>query len=191
MSQFARVQSLDALKDFRVRLLEFGVSAQQAVGSTEMELRRLQDWIGDQLKHWQKVVREQEEFVTRAKSELMHRKHWKKGGEGPGYTEQEIALRKAQARLKEAQEKVENCRRWTIRLPQAITEYEGPARLLTGMMDADLKQSAVLLERKIASLEAYLQMTPPDGSGGLASAAPASAAPEASGTAVPAGGSQS
>jgi hypothetical protein len=186
MSQFARVQSLDALKDFRVKLLEFGISTQQAICSTEMELRRLQDWIGDQLKHWQKVVRELEEFVTRAKSELMHRKHWRKDGQGPGYTEQEIALRKAQAKLQAAREKIDNCRRWSIKLPQAINEYQGPARQLAGMMDADLKQSAVLLERKIAALEAYLQVTPPDGTG--------SATPEAadtSGTAVPAGGSHS
>src|SRR5438105_10372787 len=139
MSQIARVYSLDALKDFRVKLLDFGISAQQAICSTGLELRRLQDWIADQMKHWQKVVRELEEFVTRAKSELMHRKHWKKDGQGPGYTEQEMALRKAQAKLQAAQEKIENCRRWSIKLPQAITEYEGPARQLSGMMDADLK----------------------------------------------------
>jgi len=156
MSASARVHSLDALKELREKLCAFGVDAQEALCSTELEIRRVFDWLQSRAKHWQHAVRECQEEVVRAKSELTRRKYGQGSGPGPGCTDQEIALRKAQEKLRQAEEKVENCRRWSRNLPQAITEYHGPARQFGGFLEADLKHSAALLERKIAALEAYV-----------------------------------
>jgi len=161
MSGSARVESVEALKHLKAHLCEFGVNADKALCATEIEIRRSLDWVERQLKYWQHQVRERQEEVARTKNEFFRRKYWRGDGRGPGYTEQELGFRKAQERLKEAETKVENCRRWGRNLPQAINEYEGPARQLAGWLEADLRNSIALLQRKIDALEAYVSMAAP------------------------------
>ena len=118
------------------------------------------DLLHDQLKHWQRQVEKRHEDVNRARSDLAHARAIRQG-ERSGYVEHEIALRKAQTRLREAEEKVVVVRRWLVHLPQAIHEYEGPSRRLAGLLDADLKQGLAVLENKIAVLEAYAALEAP------------------------------
>ena len=91
MSASARVHSLDALTELREKLCAFGVDAQEALCSTELEIRRVFDWLQSRAKHWQHAVRECQEEVVRAKSELTRRKYGQGSGPGPGCTDQEIA----------------------------------------------------------------------------------------------------
>jgi chromosome segregation ATPase len=154
MTQSARVHSLDALKALAAALARYGPEAREALGAAEMEIRRVVDSLHDQLKHWQRQVEKRQEDVNRARSDLAHARALRQG-ERSGYVEQEIALNKARLRLREAEDKVVVVKRWLLHLPQAIHEYEGPARRLAGMLDADLKQGVAILQDKIALLEAY------------------------------------
>jgi chromosome segregation ATPase len=168
MSQSARVNSLDALKALHAALARYGPEAQEALGAAEIEIRRVLDFLHDQLNYWQRQVEKRQEDVNRARADLTHARAIRQG-ERSGYVEQEIALRKAQVRLREAEEKVVVTKRWLLHLPQAIHEYEGPARRLAGLLDADLKQGLTVLENKIALLEAYMAVQaaePPAPSGG-------------------------
>lgn len=161
MSQSARVHSLDALQALHNALVRFGPEAQEALGAAEIEIRRLSDYLHDQLKHWQRQVERRHEDLNRARADLAHARALRQG-ERSGYVEQEIAVNKAQVRLRQAEEKVTVVRRWLVHLPQAVNEYEGPARRLAGFLDADLKQGVATLEKKIASLEAYAALQAPD-----------------------------
>jgi chromosome segregation ATPase len=154
MSQSARVNSLDALKALHAALARYVPEAQEALGAAEIEIRRTFEFLEDQLKHWQRQVDRRREDVNRARADLAHARALRQG-ERSGYVEQEIALNKAQNRLREAEEKVVTVKRWLLRLPQAINEYEGPARRLAGLLDADLKQGLAVLQNKIDVLEAY------------------------------------
>jgi len=154
MSQSARVYSIDALKALHSALSRFGPEAREALGAAEIEIRRISDYLQDQFQHWQRQVEKRQENVNRARADLAHARALRLG-ERTGYVEQEIALQKALRLLREAEEKVVVCRRWILQLPQAINEYEGPARRLAGMLDADLKQALAILENKINVLEAY------------------------------------
>jgi chromosome segregation ATPase len=168
MSESARVNSLDALKALHAALARYGPEALEALGAAEMEIRRSFDYLHDQLKHWQRQVDRRHEDVNRARADLTHARAVRQG-ERSGYVEQEMALRKAQNRLREAEEKVAVVKRWLVHLPQAVNEYEGPARRLGGLLDADMKQGLVVLENKIAILEAYMAVStaaPPAPSGG-------------------------
>jgi chromosome segregation ATPase len=155
MSQSAQVQSLDVLKAMHAVLARYGPEALGALGAAEMEIRRAFDNLHNQLKHWQRQVEKRHEDVGRARADLAHARALHQG-ERHGYVEQEIALRKAQNRLREAEEKVVTVKRWLLHLPQAIHEYEGPARRLAGFLDANLKQALALLNNKIDILEAYM-----------------------------------
>ena len=171
MSQSARVGSIDALKALHAALARFGPDAQEALGVAEMEIRRVFDYLHEQLKYWQRQVEKRREEVNRARADLTHARAVRQG-ERSGYIEQEIALRKAQTRLREAEEKVVTVRRWLVHLPQAINQYEGPARRLAGLLDADLKQGLAILEHKIAALEAYVALDAPAAPPAMASETP-------------------
>src|SRR5438132_3613426 len=147
MGPSVRVTSLEALKEFRTSLCRFGHDAKEAVCATELEIRRILDWLEAKLKYWQKEVRIRQEEVARAKAELSQRQYGQPRGRGPGTTDQEIALERALRRLQEADAKVEKTRQWHNLLPRAISEYEGPARQLMGMLDADLVRSLAILDQ--------------------------------------------
>src|SRR5262249_54775979 len=152
----ARVHSLESLVEFRIKLAEFGKDAKDALCAAELQIRRATDWLTQKGKYWQKEIRNRQEEVVRAKNELMSRKAMCKDGRGPGTTDQEKALRKAQARLKEAEDKLAACKRWGPLLQHAIHEYHGPSRQLSGALDSNLLHDLAILKQKIEALEAYL-----------------------------------
>lgn len=159
MAEFAEVTSLQALMDWKASLCTFTSEAKEALSSLAMEIQHTLAWVEDQLKYWKSMVAKCEEEVFQAKLELSRRRMMRIGDRPPDTTEQERALRRARERLEHAQEKEENCRHWLRQLPQDINDYQGPARLLEGMLEADMPRADALLESKIASLEAYLQIT--------------------------------
>src|SRR5260370_27456 len=132
MSESARVTSIEAIKDFRAALCDVVVDAKEALCATELEIRHLLDWLQQQLKNWQHEVRKRQEQLVRAKNDLVQKKYSQRDGRGPGYTEQEVALERAQTRLQEAEWKVERTRHWIHVLPPHVTEYKGPPRHLSG-----------------------------------------------------------
>jgi hypothetical protein len=161
MGRSARITSIETLADFRSALAVFGADVRDTLCAVDMHIHRMFDWLEERGKYWQREIRVREEEVTRAKIDLNARKNMKKDGYGPGTTDQEKALRKAVARLKEAQDKLASCRRWKPLLDHAVREYQGPARVLASTLDIDLVNSLALLAQKLAALEAYLALAPP------------------------------
>jgi len=99
--------------------------------------------------------------VARAKAAMVRHKWGSKDGKGVGTSEVEMEVKKAKRRLEEAEAKIEVTRRWQRELPKAVHEYEGPARQLTGYLEADLKQVLAMLDRMTTALEAYTAITAP------------------------------
>ena len=160
MSTSAEVASLDALRDWKAALGAFRGSAQEALVGVELAVRRAFDWLDERRDFWQQELRRREEAVTVAKSELWRKKNLPIIAH-PDTTEQEKALRRALARLEEAQEKLEKHRQWAIALRRAVEEYEGPARRLGHRLEADLPKALALLAEKIATLESYVAVAAP------------------------------
>src|SRR5262245_49285007 len=148
MSPSAQVQSLELLKRLHAVLARFGVDAEAALGQAAMDILHVHNTLADRLKYWQQQVYKRQEDVNRARSDLTFARALH-DGKTIGCVEQELALRKAQERLREAEGKVATVRRWQQALPEQIKDYEGPARTLTGFLEADLRQALVLLQNKI------------------------------------------
>jgi hypothetical protein len=161
MSGSARVTSIETVQHFRNALCEFGKGVQDTLCAVDLQIRRTTDWLVEQGRFWQREIKVRSEELTRAKIELTSRKYANRDGKGPGITDQEKAFRKAQARVKEAEDKLANCRRWKPLLEHAVREYQGPARQLSSAADTDLQHSLALLDQKLAALEAYLALAPP------------------------------
>jgi hypothetical protein len=163
MNEAANVRSVDAIRDFRQAVVKFRDQASQALASVDVEIQRTLDWLGhDQLKFWKEEIRRREDGVNEAKMDL-HRCQLSKNaaGETPACSDQKVALAKAKKRLVEAEEKIEKVRQWLLIIEQEISEYKGPSQQLANTIDAILPKSISVLDRKLASLEAYLNTAAP------------------------------
>jgi hypothetical protein len=161
MSPSAQVYSVDLLRRLHAALARFGIDAQSALDSGAAEVRRAHAALDERLDYWRHQVNKRQEDVNRARADLSHARALAESRH-TGCVEQELALRKALDRLREAEEKVVTVRRWQRDLPTIVKDLEGPARALSGFLDADLRQAVVLLENKIAALEAYIAIASPD-----------------------------
>jgi hypothetical protein len=161
MSSPAHVQSLAALADFRAAVVTFRAEAQDALASLKMDVNRATDWLADQRRFWEKAARECYDEVVHAKAELVRREMVGPGERVPDTSQQEEDLRRAQARLRHAEEKVETCRKWVPTFQRAVEEFDGPVRRLGTRAELDLPKAAAALERLLAQLEAYIDFSPP------------------------------
>jgi chromosome segregation ATPase len=155
MAESAHLSSINALADFRAGLCTFMEEARNAVAELDMEIRRAVDWLDDQLRTWKEEVREAEDDMIRARSELSRRRLMRVGDRPPDTTEQEKNLARARQRLEFAQEELAATKHWLIVLPEELRLYQAPSRAFQDTVESDLPKVAALLERKIAALEAY------------------------------------
>jgi len=159
MGESANV-TFEALQRLREALCSFQEDGQDGLGAVAMEVQRTYDWLDEQMKHWQREVRRREEEVVQAKAELAQRKLNRLFGQEPDCTLQEKALRKAQLRLQEAEDKVVTVRRWGPLLERAVEDYTGPARQLAAYLEGDVPRACALIDRKLDALEAYVRLAP-------------------------------
>ena len=161
MRQSARVLSTDALRDFQAALAKYSAKARDALRSALMDIRHTLDWLEAQLKVWTREADKRHEEVNRCRAELAvvrsAPESWRSAA-----TEREIDLRKAQARLREAEEKVAVVKHWRRMLPQALNEYELPMRRLGGFLDGDVRHALAVLDGKIDALDEYVALAAPE-----------------------------
>src|SRR5262245_42716248 len=175
----ARVTSIDLLRDWQAALATFRTDALDALTTAALDVRRSFDWLEGQRRAWGRAVRERYDDVTQAKAALT-RKQWVLPGQRqPDITEEMKALRLAQRRLAEAEEKVAVTQRWSPTLQRAVEEYEGPIRRLADLLEGDLPKAGSLIERLVADLEAYVALN-----AGVVQPPPAADAPKSTIAAV-------
>ncbi|MSR54269.1 MAG: hypothetical protein EXS09_13395 [Gemmataceae bacterium] len=161
MSPGADVKAIDALQDWHNALCVFRTEAVESLSSIAMEIRRAFDWIDEQAKSWHREVRQADDVVVQAKAELNQRKTPNFDGRIPDTSVQERNLARAKARKQFAEEQVEVCHKWKVRLPKMVNEeYEGTARRLGNFLEADVPVAIAHLNARIESLHNYLQVHP-------------------------------
>src|SRR5262245_3577517 len=154
----ARVTSIDLLRDWQAAMATFRTDALDALTTAALDVRRSFDWLESQRRAWDRAVRDRYDEVTQAKAALV-RKQWVLPGQRqPDITEEIKALRLAQRRLAEAEDKVAVTKRWSPALQRAVEEYEGPMRRLADLLEGDLPKAGALIERLVADLEAYIAL---------------------------------
>jgi hypothetical protein len=156
MPQAANVRSLESLKEFRSALIKFIDKAKRAVSTAESEVSRTQIWLqSTQPLHWKHTIRRGEEKLAQAKSELF-RATISQPDNPRGPTDQIRLVKKRQAEIKFAEEKLERTQRCARHLEHELNEYRGAMSPLTTSLEGDMTKAVVILERSIRSLEAYL-----------------------------------
>ena len=159
MNPSAHVTSIEAMADFQAGLVTFTDKAKEALGTVEMELNRVVDWLADQAKHWQTEIRQAENAVFEAKNDLARKKMMKIGDRKPDTTDEEKTLRRAQAWLEHSEEKLARTRHWQRAFPDAVGDYQGPARQLQFLLESKVPQMNAYLNQKIEALENYRRLS--------------------------------
>ncbi len=156
----AHVTATEALIDFRALLCTFGEQAKDALGMIEHEIRRTLSFLDEQMRMWHGQLRQAEEEIIQARIELNQRRNQRIGDRKPDTTYQEKVLRRAQAKLEYAEQKLTTTRRWQRDLPHEIMNYEGPARQLQTAVESEVPRMVAFLDRKLVALESYLNQPP-------------------------------
>lgn len=156
MSQSANVRSIQAIRDFKAALATFAEDGRNALSSTEMEVRRVRNWLNrDQMTYWQGQIKKRNEQVSIARADLHRRRLSQQGSETVSDTDQKEALKLAQRRLIEAEEKFKIVKKWVPILEHAISEYHATSQPLGDRLSGTLVSSLALLERMATTLDNY------------------------------------
>jgi len=156
MSTSAHVSSLAALADFRAALCAFDEEARSSLAVVEIEIQRFVEWLSrEQLPWWQAEVRRRDDAVAHAKADLDRCMMSSMFGRKPDCIDQKVALKKAKARLAEAEEKVAACKRWIPVVDKEISEFRAPWQQLMTLLDGNLPGGIARIDRMLLSLEAY------------------------------------
>ena len=176
----ARVQSVDALKHFRVALWKFAELANVAIGDAESEVQRTVSWLqGEQQQFWQGQIRKRHEIVNRCKDAVRQKQLFKDStGRTNSAVDELKALGIAQKRLAEAEQKLLNTKRHSAKLQKEMHMYKGAMQGFATAVASDLPNAVATLDRMVQSLEAYVSLT---ASSGLPDAAPGAGAGFSSG----------
>lgn len=158
MSSSARVTSIDAVRDFRASLCNFIEESGQSICNIDMEIQRFYDWLSnDQLGYWSRQVRVSEEKLAEARNAL-HQRKLASFEDNPSLIQEKKDVDRCKRRLEEAEDKVKAVKRWTRVVEQEIDEYRGKREQLSSSVQGDLPRGVSMLERVIASLDAYVAM---------------------------------
>jgi hypothetical protein len=167
----ARVQSIDALKHFRIALWKFKEAANVAIGDAEGEVQRTVSWLqGEQQQFWQGQIRKRHEIVNRCKDAVRQKQLFKDStGRVQSAVDELKALGIAQKRLAEAEQKLLNTKRHSAKLQKEMHMYKGAMQGFATTVASDLPNAVATLDRMVHSLEEYVSLT---ASGGLAESTP-------------------
>src|SRR5690242_8301997 len=183
MNGAASVHSIPMLREFKAALATFATEAKESQSVNDMTVRQGIEWFqSDLLKFWQTELRKREDALTNAKADYERCRMQSFGGRAPDCTDQKVAVKKAQIRLEEAQDKLKAVKKWSRVLDEEAEEYFGQSQLLCDMLGGEMPKALAELDRLLTALEAYIGVTAPMGGSEMSMV---NSAPEAESTAPP------
>ncbi len=173
MGEFVRVESVDALKRFRVALCKFVETVTAGLDEAEAEIQRTTFWVqNEQTDYWKRQAAKRAENLTRAKSALSQKKTQLTALGGRSSCVDELkALAVAERLVEEARQKQINVRRWRRVLEEEAFSYQGLSQGLRVALQGDIPHALAQLDNMIAALEAYTAAAPPEEQRSVAPAA--------------------
>jgi hypothetical protein len=179
MSTAARVDSTDAIKDFRAYLTKFQESASLAIGDADSDVNRWVKWLeGEGLNLWMSTIRKRQEELAKAEEAYRFKRLYKDAsGSMPSAVEEQKAVQIAKRKLGDAQEKLTAVKRWTRQIQKEIVLYRGGMARFSGTVSSGVPAAVAHLGVTLDHLDKYTEIA----------AATAGEGPEAAAAGVGAG----
>ena len=126
MAEQAKVTSLDALENFRAKLIVFLGKSRRSIDEVSDEIRRTRNWLdGEQRVHWEAQVKKSRKRLEMAEAELMTAR-FSEFIDSPSV--QQMQVRKARRAVEEAEGKLAMVKKWT-------RDFDGYADTLSRKLD--------------------------------------------------------
>jgi hypothetical protein len=169
--QQAKVTSLDALEAFRSSAIVFASKARRAVDQASDEVRRTRYWLeGDRKTFWENELRKRTRAFERAEQELVSAR-FSEFNESMHI--QKAAMRKAQAAMGEATEKLRAIKTWSRNFDGLFDPMVKRLDTLRQYLEHDMPKAVAYLTQIITTLDSYTELM----GGGPVDAPPESGAP--------------
>jgi hypothetical protein len=158
------VSSFEAVTFFRTAVVRFVDAANAALTSADVEITRTIHWLeSEQIPYWKKVLRDSAEEIEKLKTAYRDKAFYKDAtGARHSAIDELKALRRAEARREEYEQRAAATRRNLRQLQREVTLYKGAASQLRGMVNGMVQASAEELGRVVEQLERYVHIAPED-----------------------------
>jgi hypothetical protein len=159
MAERARVTSVEAIEAFRARLLVYLSKARPTLEEVSNEVMRTRQWLqSDQRRHWENELRGRAKKLERAQAELFAAAASKLQ---QASTVQQMAVRKAQAAFREAEEKLSLLKKWDRELENRSEPLLKLTDQLHDFLVTEMPRAVNYLNQVLKSLEAYAEVAAP------------------------------
>ena len=155
MADQAHVTSLEALEIFRTNLILFLNKARVQVDEAGGEIRRTQGWLqNDQRLFWEREIRRRRRALDQAEADLLNAKM---SALRDNLSVEMMAVRRAKKEFVEAEEKLQNVKRWSRNFESGIAPLAKKLESLRGVLDYELPKAVSFLLEVQKALESYAE----------------------------------
>ena len=160
----AKVDSIDAIKAFKVALIKFAEAGMVALSAAEAEVNRTLMWLQlEQPAYWKAQLRKRQEDLVRANEAYRAKAMFKDAsGRTPDTTQELKAVQLCKRRIEEAEWKIAAIKKHKSRLEKELQNYKGGVQRFSGAVHSDLPRAAERLERVFAQLDSYVALAAPE-----------------------------
>ncbi|MBN1394581.1 MAG: hypothetical protein JW959_06130 [Pirellulales bacterium] len=164
MARRAKVTSIDALPLLTAALQKFRGESAVAMDDLEIELRRITEWIHhDRKQYWAKQRERAYENLSQARLQLQQARMSRRlGDQEPACIDEKRAVAKAKRRLEIAQQKIDEVRRWTVKIDRALDEFQRSRTQFASWLEGDLQRAVAALNKMSESLVSYISLEAPE-----------------------------
>ncbi len=164
----AKVTSVDALEAFRAALILFLSKARPTLEEISAEVIRTRVWLeSDRQRYWDQESRRRQKDLEQAQQELFNARC---SNLREVTASQQMAVRRAQAAVREAEEKRRLLKKWCREFDDRTAPMAKQVDQLHTFLATDMKQAVAELGQAVKTLEAYAAVAAP---GTASNAAPA------------------
>ena len=173
MPERAKVTSLEAIEDFRAKLILYREKAGRVLDEVSDAVTRTRLWLqNDRLTHWQHEIRRRTHDLEQRQQELFSAQL---SGLLDASPVEQAAVQKARRALQEAEERLHVVRQWNRQYDHRVEPLGRAVEKLRHTLGHDLALAVARLDEISRTLSAYVEVS----AGGAASAAPPTAGPNA------------
>jgi len=158
MPDRAKVSSLEALEDFRARLIVYRDKAARVLDEVGDEVTRTRLWLeNDRPAYWQNQIRQRTRELEQAQQELFSAQL--SGLREASYTQQ-AAVQKCRRAIHEAEDRLKVVKQWQRQFDQRAETPARQVEKLRHLLSVDLGQAIAWLAEATKTLTAYAELSP-------------------------------
>ena len=158
MPDRAKVTSLEAIEDFRAKLVVYRDKARRVLDEVDHDVTRSRVWIeNERPNYWQNQIRLRTRTLEQCQSELFSAEL--SGLRDSSYV-QKAAVQKARQSISDAEEKLKITGQWARLFDHRVETPARQVEQLRQLLDHDLGKAVMWLNELIKSLGAYAELSP-------------------------------